>query len=153
MKPGGVAIVPHEPFHPFPDVLQPVRPMALWSYTRFDDPRFEFSQDFMRLRADPTREQSQKFGLGNKREWCAYQSGCELFVKRFPFDQNARYADFGCNNEIYTAGAFIEVESLSPLQTLLPGESARHEERWELIKVGTEETQLSAVLNRLNGNG
>jgi hypothetical protein len=36
------------------------------------------------------------------------------------------------NTEIYTAGAFVEVESLSPLQKLQTGESIVYTEKWQL---------------------
>ena len=37
-----------------------------------------------------------------------------------------------CNNEVYTAGGFVEVETLSPLKMLEPGEAIEYEETWEL---------------------
>jgi hypothetical protein len=36
------------------------------------------------------------------------------------------------NTEVYTAGGFVELESLSPLQTLHPGNSIDYRETWEL---------------------
>ena len=38
------------------------------------------------------------------------------------------------NTEIYTAGGFIEVETLAPLQKVAPGESAEHTERGFLFQ-------------------
>lgn len=149
MTPGGVAIVPNEPFHPFPEILPPVRPMSLWSYTNLSDPRFEFSQDFVRLRSDASSAQPQKFGVGNTRQWCAYQCHSGLFVKHFYYEQNATYPDFGCNNEVYTAGGFIEIESLSPVRHLEPGQAARHEEAWQLISKVDDDVKLNAALHRL----
>jgi hypothetical protein len=135
MRVGGIAIVPQEPFRPFPEVLQPVRPLSLWSYTDLSDRRFEITSKEIRLRSEESLSDSQKFGVGNTLGWCAYLNGEDLFVKRFPFEPTATYPDFGCNNEIYTAGSFIEVESLSPLHQVQPGESAEHIEKWELFVV------------------
>ncbi len=44
------------------------------------------------------------------------------------------YPDFGCNCETYTAGTFIELESLGPLEVVAPGESVQHLERWSLFE-------------------
>jgi hypothetical protein len=38
------------------------------------------------------------------------------------------------NTEVYTAGSFVEVESLSPLQKLPPGETLVYTERWQLFE-------------------
>jgi hypothetical protein len=132
LRGGGVAIVPQEPFHPFPEVLRPVRPLALWSYTDLSDPRFEITERFIRLRTDESMSQSQKFGVGNSLGWASYQNRGVRFTKHFPFEPGAAYPDFGCNNEVYTAGSLMELESLSPLHQLDQDESAEHIERWEL---------------------
>jgi len=57
-----------------------------------------------------------------------------LFVKRFDFVENAAYPDMNSNTEIYTAGSFVEVESLSPLQRLQAGEAIVYTERWQLFE-------------------
>lgn len=134
MRGGGVAVVPQEPFRPFPEVLQPVRPLALWSYTNLSDPRFEISADYVRLKTDSSKTEPQKFGVGNAQGWCGYLNDGVLFVKRFSYDRSAMYPDFGCNNEIYTAGSFIELESLSPIHRLERGSFAEHTEQWELLR-------------------
>lgn len=61
-----------------------------------------------------------------------YRCGNLEFVKRFDFDENAVYPDLNSNTEVYTAGSFVEIESLAPLRTLASGESTEHSERWEL---------------------
>ena len=134
MRGGGVAIVPQEPFNPFPEVLQPVRPLALWSYTDLSDRRFEITGSYIRLSSNDSMPEAQKFGVGNRLGWCGYLNDGVLFRKHFPFEPDAVYPDFGCNNEVFTAGSFMEVESLSPLHRLQPSESAEHVERWELVE-------------------
>ena len=57
-----------------------------------------------------------------------------MFVKRYAWKDNGAYPDYGCNTEVYTAAAFIEVETLGPLTTLAPGATAEHTERWSLHK-------------------
>jgi hypothetical protein len=63
--------------------------------------------------------------------------------------------DYGSNTEIYTAGSFIELETLSPIHHLEPGESAEHVERWNLFdeveidaNQDTLDTTISALLAR-----
>jgi hypothetical protein len=38
----------------------------------------------------------------------------------------------GCNAEIYVNDQFLELETLAPLQTIEPGETITHTEKWEL---------------------
>ena len=57
--------------------------------------------------------------------------GC-LFLKKFTYQKNATYPDFGVNFETYTANEFLEMESLGPLTALDPGASVCHEESWSV---------------------
>ena len=133
MRPGGVAIVPNEPFQPYSgENLLPVRSMAVWSYTDFTDPRWSFEKEAIRLRVDDKLDSPQKFGVLNRQGWAAYEWNDLRFVKRFGFVENADYPDMNSNTEIYTAGGFVEVETLSPLSMLAPNESVSHRERWHL---------------------
>lgn len=132
LAPGGVVILPQEPFAPHPDMLLPVRAVALWAFTDLSDPRWTIGPRFMRLRPDPSRAAAQKIGIANRQGWAAYHRDGLLFVKRYGWDDRARYPDFGVNTETFTAGAFVELETLGPLVVLAPGATAVHEERWFL---------------------
>lgn len=152
MRGGGEAIIPQEPFGPHPQSLLPARPLVLWPYTDMGDARFTFGRRLIRFRSDPSKPEPNKIGLMNKQGWAAYRLGETLFVKRFPFEEGARYPDYGCNNEFFTAGSFIEVESLSGLKELEPGESVEHVERWTLhdhFTAGQDEDELDAGLTQL----
>ena len=136
MRPGGEVIVPNEPFAPYSsEHLLPVRSMTLWSYTDFTDPRWTFEKDAIRLRVDENLGHQQKFGVLNKQGWASYWWQDLLFTKRFITLDNAAYPDMNCNNEIYTAGGFVEVETLSPLKWLEQGDSIEYEETWELTTI------------------
>ena len=133
MRPGGTAIVPSEPFEPYsPTTLLPVRTLTLWSYTDFTDPRWTFEKSEIRLRVDENLPAQQKIGVLNRQGWAAYEWGNLRFEKRFEMIDGAEYPDMNSNTEIYTAGGFAEVETLSPLRTIAPNESITHQERWEL---------------------
>ncbi|MDX2022124.1 MAG: hypothetical protein SF187_17945 [Deltaproteobacteria bacterium] len=149
LRGGGVALVPNEPVRPHPEALLPVRPMALWAYTNLADKRFSFGPKFTRLRTDSAAKAPQKVGFGNHLGWVAYANAGTLFVKRMPFFEGAIYTDFGSNTEVYTAGDFIEVESLAPLRPIAAGGSAEHTETWFLYKgvnVPEDDVALAAVL-------
>lgn len=149
MRGGGEAVIPQEPFGPHPEYLLPARALVLWPFTDMSDPRWTFGPKFIRLRADESRPTEQKVGVMNKQGWAAYRLGQTLFLKRFDFDARADYPDYGCNCEVFTAGSFIEVESLSPLKKLEPGETLEHVERWQLFKdfrAGDSDDDLEAAL-------
>jgi len=136
MRPGGEVVIPNEPFAPYSsEHLLPVRSMTLWSYTDFTDPRWTFEKDAIRLRVDENLAHQQKFGVLNKQGWAAYECEGMRFTKRFITLDNAAYPDMNCNNEVYTAGGFVEVETLSPLKMLEQGESIEYEETWELSAI------------------
>ena len=134
MRNGGVCVIPNEPFAPYsPETLLPVRNLTLWSYTDFTDARWSFGKDAIRLKVDENHQTQQKIGVFNKQGWASYERENLRFTKRFELIENALYPDHNANLEVYTAGAFVEIETLSPLTKLLPGESVIHLERWDLV--------------------
>jgi len=133
MNSGGEAILPQEPYLSWDEYLLPARPLVLWHYTDLSDPRWTFSNQFIRLRTDSRMEAPQKMGIGNKQGWAAYHRGTTLFVKNFDYEQGASYPDYGCNTEVYTAGSVMELESLSPLRNIAPEEFVQHLEHWNLF--------------------
>ena len=154
MNGGGTVILPQEPYGDHPHNLLPVRPLALWAYTDLSDPRFAIGPKYLRIRVMPDRNEPQKIGIGNRQGWAAYHRGRTLFVKRFPYDQAARYPDFGSNCEVFVRGAFVELETLGPLQRLEPGAAAEHVEHWYLfpdVDVGSTEAALDAALTAVTG--
>ncbi len=135
---GGTILLPQEPYASHDDALLPVRAMTLWAYTDFTDPRWQIGPRFLRLRTDGSRAGSQKVGIANRQGWAAYHRRDQLFVKRYDWQEGAVYPDFGVNTEAYTAGAFIELETLGALVPLPPGAAATHEERWSLFGAVTQ---------------
>ena len=133
MRGGGVCEIPNEPFAPYSgETLLPVRNLTLWSYTDLSDSRWHLTKDFIRLEVDPKKTAPQKIGVLNRQGWAAYAWENLTFTKRFDFIENAAYPDMNSNTELYTAGDFVEIESLSPLQKIKLEESVEHAERWEL---------------------
>mgnify|MGYP005833977111 CR=1 FL=1 len=155
MNGGGAVIIPQEPYRSHDEELLPARPMVLWGYTDLGDPRFTLGRKYLRLRTDESLPEPQKIGVGNKQGWAAYLRGATLFVKQFPYQAGAAYPDDGCNCESYTAGNFIELETLGPLCDLEPGASVTHVERWHLladVEAGDTEDSLDTAMRRAIGS-
>lgn len=144
----GRAIIPQEPAVSHAERLLPVRSMALWGYTDMQDPRYTWGARFVQMRCDPAQRASQKIGFLNTPGWAAYARDGEVFLKRFAFDPRARYADLGCNLEVYTSGDMLELETLGPLSRLAPGAGVAHTEHWYLFTgpLGATEAELEAAL-------
>jgi hypothetical protein len=155
MNGGGVTIIPQEPFITHDDVqngLLPARPLVLWPFTDMTDPRWTFGKSYLRLKTDENIKEAQKIGVANKQGWAGYVRNKLLFVKRFPYLEGQHYPDMGCNNETYTAGSFMELETLAPMRHLNWGEAAEHTEKWRLYKdvdIGTTEATLDAAITPL----
>jgi hypothetical protein len=134
MRSGGEVVIPQEPFGAHPEFLLPARPLVLWHYTNLSDPRLILGPRLVRLRPDEHNASPQKIGLLNKQGWAAYRAGGEVFVKTYAYEEGATYPDYNCNTQVFTAGPFVEVETLGPLTRLEPGQFAEHEERWMLFR-------------------
>lgn len=143
MAQGGRAILPHEEYRPHPEYLLPARPLVLWHYTNMKDPRWAWGEKYIQLKQDPNaRENKQKIGLLNKQGWAAYALNGEVFIKRFACSDGAIYPDYGCNNEVYTDGAILEVETLGPMTCLAAnGGCVSHIEHWGLFKADISENE------------
>ena len=137
MRAGGEACVPNEPFAPYgAETLLPVRNLTVWSYTDLSDARWTFDADFIRLRVDRERSAPQKIGVLNKQNRVEYRLADVVFTKRFEYVENAVYPDLNSNVELYTAGDFIEIETLAPLERLTAKSASEHTELWRLDKIG-----------------
>jgi len=149
MRPGGTVIVPQEPFLSHAEHLLPVRAISMWGFTDLADPRWQIGSRFIRLRTDAALAAPQKIGVANRQGWAAYWCEGELFVKRYLWDESVRYPDFGVNTETFTAGDFIELETLGGLVSLPPGASTSHDERWFLfrdVRLPSEDEELAGEL-------
>jgi hypothetical protein len=75
-----------------------------------------------------------------------------LFVKRAKYDAGSSYFDFGSSSECYCNDKFIEMETLAPISTILPGGSATHVETWELygqIACPRDEKDVNFLVEKL----
>lgn len=146
---GGRAIIPQEPYGEGDDFLLPARAVALWSYTKMNDPRWTWGEKYIQAQQSPAYITEQKIGVTNKREWVAYYLDGELLIKKFKFNEDATYPDYNCNNEVYIAKDYLEIETLSPLTTLIPGGKIEHAEYWLLAKASADDSDQSIDENIL----
>lgn len=149
MNGGGETILPQEPYRSWDETVLPARPLVLWHYTDLRDPRWSIGKKLIRLRTDANLDQPQKIGILNKQGWAAYLRRDTLFIKSVDYEESAMYPDYGSNAETYTAGSFMEIETLAPLRQLEPGDAATHIERWHLfsgVPAGADEDALLAAL-------
>lgn len=143
LSPGGTAILPQEPFGEGDDYLLPARSLALWHYTKMNDPRWIWGEKYIQAKQDPLYKSEQKIGATNKQGWMAYCLNNEVLIKKIHFDPSAIYPDYNCNNEIYINADYLEIETLGPLSVLAPGETVEHTEHWLLAEAtvtGKEES-------------
>ena len=128
---GGVAILPFQSEVVDMNDLLPNRRISLWPYSKINDPRLRFNDDFIFVSAKSDLPLF-KIGTFNPRGWIAYWSEGILFCKTFSVQTDGTYPDNGCNAEIYCDEHFLELESLAPLIKLAAGSSVSHTENWEL---------------------
>jgi hypothetical protein len=132
MEPGGLEIIPQPALGKHPRDLLPNRLLVPWPYTDMADERWRWGQQFITLR-QTAHSPPTKLGLAHRENWVGYLMKNALFIKTFAYEEGAIYPDFGCNFETFTNAQMLEVETLSPLQILAPGESLAHTETWRLF--------------------
>lgn len=130
MAQGGTAIIPQVKRE---TGLLGNRILALWPYSRMNDSRVNWGNDFIQIRQEPG-ETPFKIGTNNENGWAAYYNGGNLFVKYYEHLNNGVYPDFGVSFEAYVNDHFLELESLGELKTLEPGAASEHTEIWNLFR-------------------
>ncbi len=134
MAPGGMAVAGFPPRGHHPANLEATNPVVMWAYTNLADPRWKFTRKYLTLRQDSANNEPQKIGSFNPNTWVAYVLNGEAFVKRTTPDASKPYPDFGCSFETFTNQDFLEVETLSPLTELSPGQTVELVEHWALFR-------------------
>jgi hypothetical protein len=128
-KTGGTAIFPQ--IRKDTGVL-PNRSLTLWPYTDMTNPNVHWGSNYILVQANMTSP--FKIGFPNPRGWQAYWLNGTLFVKHAEYNAQAEYYDFGSSSESYCNDKFIELETLAPITTIVPGAVATHVETWDLYK-------------------
>jgi hypothetical protein len=129
---GGTAVLPQPVGNSDPYGLLANRLLALWPYTRINDPRLVLRDDFILVHAEAALP-PVKLGYASTAGWLAYWRDGILFRKSFDLHPDEVYPDGGCNTEVYCNDRAVELESLGPLSTLAPGDETSLTETWELF--------------------
>jgi hypothetical protein len=132
MAQGGLEIVSFPPRGHHPANLEPTNPLTMWAYTNLTDSRWKFTRKYLTLRQDPNNPDPQKLGTFSPNTWAAYLLHGEAFVKRATADPSKAYPDFGCSLETFTNNDFVEIETLSAITKLAPGQTVDNVEHWSL---------------------
>lgn len=149
---GGVAILPQPTVLYDAAGLLPNRRLILWPYTRWSDERLSLGEEYILVQGS-SRLPPLKIGYANSNGWLGYYRDGVFFCKRLPAFRQDTYPDYGVNSECYCNDQFLELESLSPIARLEPGETVQHIETWELYpiedRLPTQNSLIQAV-ERLN---
>lgn len=132
VDPSGTAILPQPAPRTHAEQFLPERVLVQWAYTDFTDPRWRLGRHLIQLVPDGGIASAQKIGLANRAGWSAVLYDDVVFIKWARWIDAVTYPDLGCHSEVFTAGAYLEMETLGPLTCLEPGASAEHVELWTL---------------------
>lgn len=148
-KPGGMAALPQPDDRADAGGYLPNRSLALWPYTRLNDPRLRWLNRYLVVRTDPVPA-ACKVGCYHPSGWGAYLHRGVLARKQVEIQPGATYPDLNSALEIYVNQRFLELETLSPLADLQPGEGIVHEEHWNLRAVPdtADEQTLAELLDQ-----
>lgn len=129
MAHGGYAVIPFDPFISHEECQLPRSVLIPWTYTDFGNPIWRFASSHLGVETS-LAETSQKIGIGNYPGWAAYWQEGGTFVKYAQVNPKAVYPDNGATFELYCCEWMVELETLSPLTEVMPGETASHVEYW-----------------------
>ena len=133
---GGVVMLP-QPVAKDGHHVRPNRSLVLWPYTSWEDERLDIRDGLILVRAEVGRR--LKLGYFNEAGWVGYLRNDVLLVRRFEPAVGRRHPDLGCNVETYCRDRFLELELLGPLAEIAPGTSVVSVERWQVLRVETND--------------
>lgn len=156
MRSGGIEYIP---FSTAATGLLPNRLLVLWPWTDPRDYRIGMGKRYLTVRQDenakevgPHYENALKLGVNNDQGYAAYFNDSQLFIKTFDTYPEQLYPDMGCSFETYTNPQMLELEALSPLYTVEPGQSVTQKEAWKLyddISAPLNDEDAETILNKL----
>ena len=130
----------------------PNRNIALWPYSDMGDPRVFWGKKYMTLTHNPGLTPPFKLGYNNEAGWAAAFNKGQVFFKFYEPDADGVYPDGGCSYETYVNGDMLEMEALSELTILAPGDAATFVEEWEIYPEGrvpsNDEVELARIMKK-----
>lgn len=122
----------HLPLDTSDTAFLPNRNIVHWCYNKVDDRRLKISDDDIVIGFDKSVPHPLKVGTMNTLGYVFAFTKAGKFTIKLPAPDGGVYPDFSCNVESYTYNLFTEIETLSSLFSLKPGESRTHTEVWSL---------------------
>ena len=110
---------------------------SFWPYNNMTDGRCTIGSKYTILRNDPNAKGPIKIGYNCEDGWVAYQNFGITFIKKFQHMVDGEYPDNGCSVESYSNHLMQEMETLSPLHELEPGESITFTEEWHALALNS----------------
>jgi hypothetical protein len=148
MARGGMEIIPQSISE---NGLLPNRTLALWPYSRMDDSRVHWGGRYITLEQRPEMERPFKAGISNEEGWAAYINHGSIFIKKYAHEKGAGYPDGGVSFETYTNDVLLEMETLSPIVKLGPGENAEHAEEWVIYREAEIDSADEDIIEKIIG--
>lgn len=147
---GGMAAFPQPANRVDAGGFLPNRSLVLWPYTRLNDRRLHWMEKYLMIRAEIVQS-ACKVGYNHPSGWGVYWNHGVLVRKSVTIQMEATYPDFNSPMEMYIDHRFFELESLSPLLHLAPGEQIWHEEHFDLFAAPglQDEQDLADFLDHL----
>jgi hypothetical protein len=140
---GGTAIIALAPNGEPP---QADRALALWPYTRLDDPRIRWRSNAVLVEAGDGPP--VKLGAGPGR--LGYLRDGWLFIKEAEIEaddgSDAGYPDLGSAIQVYVGQGFCELETTGKIRDLEDGESLGHVETWSIAECADVDEALRLTL-------
>lgn len=133
MEYGGYGVIPLVPKGEHPKNLLPGYSLITWPYTDYSHPVWDFHSGFIGVDS-PKATVPQKLGISNYPGWSAYWQPGGTFVKAAVLDPELAYPDDGSAFELFSCDFMTELETLSPLSLLEPGDELHHTEYWALFE-------------------
>ena len=150
MRAGGFAILPLSTAE---TGLLPNRRLVFWPYTDIKSENISIHNRYVFVRAGYQGDEKAKLGWLNDRGWMGYYLDRTLFIKRAAYIPGGNYVDLGCSMESYVDGRFLEMETMSPMTVVEPGEQFVFEENWLVftdIDLLMQEDSIEEVIKDLS---
>jgi hypothetical protein len=107
--------------------------VSWWDHTCLGDERATYEKERIVIRHLPI-DKRYKIGVGHPAGAVRYRNRGLIFEKTYDFKADAVYPDGDVSFETFFCRHMTEIESLSPLYTVAPGERAEHTETWKLFR-------------------
>ena len=131
------------------------RQISVWPYTDLSDKRLRFGKKYVTINQDVNATCPLKLGFDLNAGQVYYVVGDNVFCKKYQNNHpNGNYPDNNVSFETYTNNVMIEIENLSEVKNVAPGEFNTMVETWSLIKKPCEvdtncDNSIDEFLNKI----